>query len=490
VSSHIVVVENKKDWKAEYPELTVISAKEYLSNPESYKAKGMRVINLCRHYRYLSTGYYCSLLGEARQHRLLPGVHTLTSLASRSIYSLNISDMDENIQLAIKRLKLSGDQSSFELHVFFGKSDIAELKELGRILFDAFPAPMLRVEFKKQKQWQIGQIKTVAINALNGRLETFFVDSLNAYMGSRWRSPKQRHQARYDLAILYNPDEALPPSDKKALKKFIEAGKKLGMNVELITRKDFGRLAEYDALFIRETTAINNYTYRFAKKAEAEGMVVFDDPVSIVKCCNKVYLTELLSVHRIPTPRTQILRKGDAISLGKSVGFPAVLKIPDGSFSRGMFKANDEAEAEKYAEQLFKESDLILAQEFLYTDFDWRIGVLNNEVLFACRYYMSPQHWQIVHHDDGKAIEGGFDTLSLDEVPNNVLEVAQSAARLIGNGFYGVDLKEKDGKLYVIEVNDNPSLESGVEDVVMGNALYQQIMREFIRRIELRRRTA
>ena len=54
----------------------------------------------------------------------------------------------------------------------------------------------------------------------------------------------------------------MPPSDMAALKKFISSGRRIGIDVELITPKDYIRLAEYDALFIRETTATHNHTYK------------------------------------------------------------------------------------------------------------------------------------------------------------------------------------------------------------------------------------
>ena len=63
-----------------------------------------------------------------------------------------------------------------------------------------------------------------------------------------------------------------------------------------------------------------------------------------------------------------------------------VLKVPDGSFSRGIIKVNDLAELEAGAESLLKNSALLIAQEYLYTQYDWRIGVLNNKPLYACRY--------------------------------------------------------------------------------------------------------
>ena len=106
-------------------------------------------------------------------------------------------------------------------------------------------------------------------------------------------------------------------------------------------------------------------------------------------------------------------------------------------------------------------------------------------MLYVCRYYMSRGHWQIVDHSKGKVREGAFDTLPLDEAPT-VKQTAPEAANAIGNGLYGVDLKQVGRKVLVIEVNDNPNIDGGVEDKVAGTALYQRIMREFLRRLEAR----
>lgn len=57
----------------------------------------------------------------------------------------------------------------------------------------------------------------------------------------------------------------------------------------------------------------------------------------------------------------------------------------------------------------------------------------------------------------------------------------------MGDGLYGVDLKEINGKVYVIEVNDNPNIDSGVEDLVLGKELYRKLARSFYTRIEMSR---
>ena len=255
--------------------------------------------------------------------------------------------------------------------------------------------------------------------------------------------------------------------------------------MELINRNDYSRLAEYDALFIRDTTRINHYTYRFSKKADSEGMVVIDDPQSILRCTNKVFLAELLRGNRIPTPRTAILGKQDLNAAKQQLGFPMVLKVPEGAFSQGVFKAQNEEEFVTITNRLFKTSELILAQEFLYTPYDWRVGVLNGEPLFASQYFMSKKHWQILkYHENGKYEEGGFKTWEVSEAPQHVVEIAVKAANLIGNGLYGVDLKADDNGVYVIEVNDNPNLDAGVEDAVLKDELYSRVIAEFVRRLD------
>lgn len=485
---HIIIVEQLSDWQTEFPEVNLVTAKDYLSQPDRFRSKGMHIINLCRSYKYLRSGYYCSLLAEARNHKIIPSVRTITDLSNKSIYQLNVEDLDQLLQRTLARQQLDQAQDQLSINIFFGQCEEKELQEVSRQLFELFRTPLMMVEFRRQQKWAIKQIKPVHLNSLSAEQQAFFATCLNTYLTSRWRAPRTRTVSRYDLAILHNPDEALPPSSIGALKKFIQEGRKLGIEVDLITRRDFNRLAEYDALFIRETTAINHHTYRFAKKAESEGMVVMDDPDSILKCTNKVYLAELLANHQVPAPRSIILRKEDASVTLEHFGYPVVLKIPDGSFSRGVFKATTPPEAQNICQDLFRESDLILAQEFLYTQFDWRIGILNGKPIYACQYHMSRAHWQIVKHaPGGKPRHGSHLTLDLEQVPEAVLHVAVLAAGLIGNGLYGVDIKENDGNVYVIEVNDNPNIDTGVEDQVLGNALYRLIIDEFIHRIEQQR---
>jgi len=462
----VIVVEKASDWASYYPSVDVMSAMDYLREPIGADDERTHVINLCRSYKYLGTGYYVSLLAEARGHKVMPSVRTVNDLRRRSLYGVDIDDLNQKLT---HFLPAGGrDTTDLGILVYFGETAYPALQDLARQVFETFPCPLMRIEFERDRVWQVSSIKPVGLH-----------------------KPRARKLYRYDIAMLVDPKEMMPPSNKKALKAFVAAGKQLGIEVDMIGKNDYQRLAEYDGLFIRETTASDNHTYRFAHRAEKEGMVVMDDPTSILRCTNKIFLNDLMVSRKLAVPHTEILYRDDAKGMKEVVtklGFPLVLKIPDGSFSRGVVKVQSEEALEKAAGELFQHSALLLAQEYLYTEFDWRIGVLNHEPLFACKYYMSRGHWQIYNHGaKGTAKSGDCDTVAVSDAPADVVKLALKATQPIGDGLYGVDLKQVGNKPVVIEVNDNPSIDAGVEDAHLGDVLYLQIMQEFLRRMERKR---
>lgn len=481
MSRHIVVVEQPAEWIAHLPESLLVSARDYIADQDFGANATVKVINLCRSYRYLGIGYYVSLLAEARRHRVIPSVRTMLDLSRKTIYQLVTEELDEDLARHLKR----HEEDQIEFTMYFGYTLQKDLQPLANTLFERFPAPVLRVELRRAGKWQIRKIDTGGSNGRTATERRPLTEALNNYLGKRWRNPKTPTVSRYDLAILHNPEDPLSPSNPKALRAFAKAGKKLGVDVDLITRRDYPHIAEWDALFIRETTGVNHHTFRFAKRAETEGMVVIDDPTSILRCTNKVYLAELLRTHRIDAPKTTVIQRNRPLEEVEKMGYPVVLKIPDGAFSLGVYKANNITELKEIARRLFKQSDLVLAQEFLPSDFDWRVGIIGGKPLFACQYFMSRGHWQIYKHQaDGKYIEGKSITLAVEDAPDKVIQTALKAARLIGDGFYGVDLKQTEKGVFVIEVNDNPNIDMGVEDLVLKDRLYETIIGEFVRRLD------
>ena len=394
-------------------------------------------------------------------------------------------DLNAVIQKSLKPLQTD----HFTLSIYFGKNLAQRYDRLSKQLFLQFQAPMLRAQFiRTEQKWNLQSIAPIATNEIPEQHRDFVEQAAQNYFERRRSYIFKKEETRFDLAILINSKDEMSPSNDRAIQKFIKAAEKLDFYVELIGRDDYNRLAEFDALFIRETTSVNHYTYQFARRADAEGLVVIDDPESILRCTNKVYLAEMLERHNLAAPKTMIVSEENKDRIPEIIGLPCILKQPDSSFSQGVLKADNKDELKEALSTLFDTSDLLIAQEFLPTEFDWRIGILNQKPLYACKYFMARKHWQIYNHKkSGAAALGNADTLPIEEAPEQIVKLAVKAANLIGNGLYGVDLKQGDGKAYIIEVNDNPSIDSGVEDDILKDELYLGIMREILRRIEAKK---
>ena len=466
----IVVVEQPEIFTTKIDGVEFIRPKEYLTT----EIKGRcAVYNLSASYHYQSTGYYVSLLAEGRDHLVFPSIKSLNELKDEAIYMKLTYAIEGLIQKLFKNLV----SKEFTLSIYFGKNLAKQYDKLSFELYKIFPVPLFRAKFVKKEKWYLKEIVPIPMSKVPKTHLEFLNDAAAQYLSRSTNSTSASHKLKYDLAILVNPEEEKCPSNKKAIDKFLKSAKKHGFHAELITPKDYLRLSNFDALFIRETTNVNHHTYQFASKAEALGMVVYDDPQSILKCTNKVYLAEILRLHKIPAPETTILYKDLFEEQLDKIEYPCVLKLPDSSFAIGVHKVKNKEEMTTLTTELFERSELLISQEFLPSDYDWRIGILNNTIFYACKYFMARDHWQIYNwKEKSKKHQEGLSTcIALQDIPKDVAQAALRSAALIGNGFYGIDLKEIDGKVYVIEINDNPSIEAGVEDEIEGDKLYDFI---------------
>ena len=477
----ILVTDTHDSWLENIAEVQQVDARDYLTEPDRAKRGGLRVYNLCKSYSYQSLGYYVSLLAEARGHRPLPSVMTIQDLHGNAAIRLIPRELEQLIERSLS--PITSDE--FTLSVYFGRNTAKRYDKLSGELYRLFQSPLLRFHFSRRGKWRLRRVTAIGTGDIPEKHREFVVEAAQAHF-RRGLSQRSRRSARFDMAILHNPEEGnLAPSDQTALQRMVKAAAAVGIDAELITRLDADRLLEFDALFIRETTAINHYTYRMSRRAQHEGLVVMDDPLSILRCTNKVFLAELLQKNRVPIPKTIVAHKGNCDLIASELGFPCVLKRPDSAFSLGVVKVNDEEELQASLKTLFTQSELVIAQQYTHTDYDWRIGVLDGRGLFACKYHMARGHWQIAKHAENKSTKWGkCETFPVELAPRKVVAVALKSASLIGDGFYGVDVKEKDGNPLVIEVNDNPNLDSGVEDAILREELYRRIAESFLRRIE------
>jgi glutathione synthase/RimK-type ligase-like ATP-grasp enzyme len=494
----LFVVSRTCDWPFRIDGVTIVSARTYLTDPahgEHANRGDTRVFNLCSGCTYQSPGYYVSMLAEARGHQPLPDVRALEDLQSDGLVQRLADRLDPLLQQALDTVVTQPETKHFSFDMLFGRAQDARLDALSEQLFNLLRMPLAEMHFERREgRWHLRTVHALSLTRLDpDRLRRAARAAANC-AGEHRQRPREPAARKPTLAILRTPDSLSLPSNPAAIQKFQEAAEALGMRSDVVTSAHCVELEgtpHYDALFIRDTTHVNDYTYRLARQCAVAGMVVMDDPDSILKCNNKLFMSELLARHRIPIPRTMMVHRGNLDRVIAELGLPCVLKQPDGAFSRGVEKIESAQELEEVADRMFDSSGLLLAQEYMPTAFDWRVGILNRRPLFVCKYHMAQGHWQIIkHEDDDTAREGLSEALPLDRAPTQVVATALRAANLVGDGFYGVDLKQHGHHCSVIEINDNPNVDAGHEDGILHDALYREVMTVLRQRIEVRKGSA
>lgn len=296
---------------------------------------------------------------------------------------------------------------------------------------------------------------------------------------------RARRTTERRIAVLLTPSEPFAASSLACMLDFARCAERQGIRVDIIDKHQIAALDQADALFIRDLTTPTNHTYAFALRAKALGIPVIDDPTSIMFCSNKIFVHERLRCLGVPTPRTFVMTPGmdihDAIA---AFGLPLVLKIPNGSFSLGVNKISTAAQGASVLEEMRGQTAYLLAQEYMPTSFDWRIGILDGKPLYACQYHMVRGHWQVIQHRTGAdPLEGHATAVPLAQVPWGAVDVAQRAARATGDGLYGVDIKESGGAFHVIEVNANPDVYSDFEAGAEVDCVWERLVAFFAQRM-------
>ena len=479
----LIVVENRKHWPVAFEGAEVVAARDYLTERRFQDMRRAAVFNVCRSYSYQKLGYYVSLLAAARGHRALPSVATLQGMTQNALVRLAEQELADQMQRDLAKLK----SADFDLSVYFGRNVAKRYDRLSRALFGLFPAPLLRARFAREEQrWRLKSVRPIPASEVPDGHWDFLLERASEYFRRPSRASVSR-TFRYDLAILWREDDPYAPSNGRAIRRFTRAARAQDIDCDIIEAADLGRIAEFDALWIRETTMVDHHTYRLATRAQAYGLVVIDEPEAIIRCGNKVYQAEVFGRHKIACPKTLVVGPGSADEIEREIGYPLVVKKADSSFSLGVWRVETREALEDALRELFKESELGVVQAWTPSEFDWRIGVLDRRPLFAARYHMARGHWQIARHDgSGRPRYGKVEGVSLAEAPADVVDLGVRAAGLFGEGLFGVDLKVVGGSPLVMEVNDNPNLDAGYDDTGDRKAIYERLAGFFRTRLDRR----
>ena len=268
-----------------------------------------------------------------------------------------------------------------------------------------------------------------------------------------------------------------------ALSNFRAAAFELGHEADFLFKNELKYLRGYDAVFIRALTDPLNTSYVVARWAELAGKRVLDTAASIRICCDKVAMYDRLERAGVPIPVTRILREREvdaahAALLFESLGTPLVLKAPNSSFSAYVDKVTTPEAFVRVGQRFLRRADRLVVQQYMPSQFDWRVITLHGRVLAVVQYRFATDTWRTMDRgvDGTPAVTR---CLARDEAPAALLDTARAAAAAIGDSLYGVDLKEIDGSFVVIEVNDNPTIAATEEDQA-NPEIYSEIVRYLV----------
>ncbi len=244
---------------------------------------------------------------------------------------------------------------------------------------------------------------------------------------------------------------------------YVEAGKELGIDIELVSNIDILCVYDVDTLKIefRNTDKTPDFILfldkdvRLASQLEAYGYKVFNSSKVVEICDDKNYTYQELVKHGVPIPKTIIskvvFRKNFNWSnndfIIKEIGFPMVIKESFGSFGQQVYMAKNEEELVALQEKIMDVPHLY--QKFIASSSgkDLRIYICDGEYVTSMYRYSEV---------DFRANMSNGGTAEKYEPNEEFIQIAKDATKAVGANFAGVDLLfGEDGKPVVCEINSN-----------------------------------
>ena len=143
----------------------VITTSEYLARPRLFDMGRPKLVNLARSYAYQSKGYYASLLAEARGHRVVPTVETMLELREAKLYEHALPELEDELNRCARRADFQ-PEGELKLLVCFGIARDERFESFGRLLFDWFRCPALEVTVEPGEWLSIDRIRPRNITRL------------------------------------------------------------------------------------------------------------------------------------------------------------------------------------------------------------------------------------------------------------------------------------------------------------------------------------
>jgi [lysine-biosynthesis-protein LysW]--L-2-aminoadipate ligase len=236
----------------------------------------------------------------------------------------------------------------------------------------------------------------------------------------------------------------------------IQAAKERNVDVEILdTSKMFFNITDFRTdefndidVFLQRCVSTLRGLY-VTKILEEFGFRVVNDFSSSQNCLDKIRCSIRLAKHNVPTVKTMIaFTEEGAVPALHEMEYPAIIKPVLGSWARLVAKVNDEDAARSVIEDRISMGPwhkILYLQKYVNKPGrDIRSTVIGDKVV-AIIYRVNPHDWRTNTARGAKA--------ERCEITPELEELSLKAANAMGEGMFGVDIMEDNGRYIVHEVN-------------------------------------
>lgn len=196
-----------------------------------------------------------------------------------------------------------------------------------------------------------------------------------------------------------------------------------------------------------------------SRSLELQGAVLLNPIAAIIRARDKMETLIHLENAGLPVPRSELIRDLDQIAdaIDRVGGSPVVIKPLRGSQGSGVILAESKVSALSVIESLLFQSREFLIQQFLPSEGDIRVLVLEGRVQAAMARETAPGEFRSNIHRGG--------TARIHQLTPREEELAIEAAGALGLRCAGVDFLVGSEGPVVLEVNASPGLQ-GIETLL------------------------
>jgi len=251
----------------------------------------------------------------------------------------------------------------------------------------------------------------------------------------------------------------ISPKGVYATKRFIEEAKKAKVKLDAFDKEDLAKknfkidISRYDTLFFRQSFPYEKEIFNLAKEFVKAGKKVIDEPKILEDViAGKWRGYKKLEKAGFPTIQSFLLKDDFNFKILNSK--PYIIKWIYGLKGKEVFLVENENQLSSIIKKFPKEE--LIVQDFIKADYEYKVITVGyKSVPVVLRFKMEDEGFR-VNFDDYQVIKKG-DALE-------VVSIAEKASRVLKRELAKVDILEKDGKLYVLEVNRWPGLKNFEEN--------------------------